>query len=227
MLLHPAYITLAMNKNALLKKALRAQLRQQRNRLPLSAQKEKAIQLCQRITRLPDFIHSQCIAAYWPRDGEIDPMPLLHQAHSMGKQCYLSVICPPDEQPEHPKVLGFLEYHPGDSLTPNQFGILEMSHRLDRIIPAAALDLICIPLTAFDANGNRLGMGGGYYDRALAFMRTQAPNQKPYLLGLAYEIQRIPEAPSDNWDIRLHGIATEAHYYTPTNPTKMRPLDHP
>jgi len=65
-----------------------------------------------------------------------------------------------------------------------------------------------MPLVAFDLTGNRLGRGGGYYDRTFAFMREKHRNH-PYLLGLAYHWQQIDALPREDWDIPLAGIVTE------------------
>ena len=67
--------------------------------------------------------------------------------------------------------------------------------------------MIGLPLVAFDERGNRLGMGGGFYDRTLAFSRR--PGQKPVLIGCAYAFQEIRMLPAESWDIPLQFIATE------------------
>jgi 5-formyltetrahydrofolate cyclo-ligase len=69
------------------------------------------------------------------------------------------------------------------------------------------MSLVCLPLVAFDARGNRLGMGGGFYDRTLAFMRNKG--QKPSLAGCAYAFQEVPLLPAESWDIPLTLIVTD------------------
>lgn len=71
------------------------------------------------------------------------------------------------------------------------------------------LDFLVVPLVGFDDQGRRLGMGGGYYDATLAFLRRRRIWHKPYLIGLAFECQRVAEIPSEPWDIRLNAILTE------------------
>ncbi|MDC0524023.1 5-formyltetrahydrofolate cyclo-ligase [Porticoccaceae bacterium] len=71
-----------------------------------------------------------------------------------------------------------------------------------------SLDVLFMPLVGFDRQGNRIGMGGGYYDRALAFMKEQE-NPSLTLVGLAHSIQEVPQISSQSWDIPLHLIATE------------------
>jgi len=82
-------------------------------------------------------------------------------------------------------------------------------HRGERQFKPHALDLILLPLVAFDKSGHRLGMGGGYYDRTLAFLAHRRLWRKPHLLGTAYQFQQLETLPTQPWDIPLDGIATE------------------
>ncbi len=75
------------------------------------------------------------------------------------------------------------------------------------------MDLVLIPLVGFDADGNRLGMGAGFYDRTFAFLQQNKRPTKPYLLGIAYEIQKIDQIIAETWDVRLDGIVTEKNFY--------------
>lgn len=78
---------------------------------------------------------------------------------------------------------------------------------------AACLDLIVMPLAAFDASGNRVGMGGGYYDRTLAATACERGWRRPTLIGLAFEAQRVAAIPAREWDVPVDWIATEAGVY--------------
>jgi 5-formyltetrahydrofolate cyclo-ligase len=80
-------------------------------------------------------------------------------------------------------------------------------------VHSRVLDVILMPLVAFDGQGNRLGMGAGYYDRTLAFLRHRRHWRKPRIIGLAYEFQRMPALPAEPWDVPLDGIITEAGFY--------------
>ena len=70
-----------------------------------------------------------------------------------------------------------------------------------------------VPLVAFDSNCNRLGMGGGYYDRALAFKQTLSETHSPLLIGLAYELQKVNALEINSWDIPMDGIISETKTY--------------
>jgi 5-formyltetrahydrofolate cyclo-ligase len=70
-----------------------------------------------------------------------------------------------------------------------------------------------MPLVAFDEQGNRLGMGGGFYDRTLAYLKYRQHRRKPVLAGLAHEIQKIGQLTTQSWDIPLDCIITENKLY--------------
>jgi len=154
------------------------------------------------------FLRGARIAFYLPMDGEIDPTLLIEQARAMNKRCFLPVL-----NPLTPGRLWFAPYGEDEPLHYNRFNIPEPVLKGKHMVPAWALDLILLPLVAFDAQGNRLGMGGGFYDRTLAFLSRRRHWRKPRLLGLAYEFQKVPALHREPWDIPLHGIVTERGFY--------------
>mgnify|MGYP001455042479 CR=1 FL=1 len=83
---------------------------------------------------------------------------------------------------------------------------------LDRGWQVAALDLLIVPLSAFDAAARRIGMGGGFYDRTFAFSRIR-PCMAPKLVGLAHDFQRVEQLPIEPWDVPLHGVVTDKRCY--------------
>jgi len=185
---------------------LRQRIRQQRKALTRTEAEDCAEQLAQRIARHALVLQSQHIAAYLAADGEIDPWPLLQLLWGLGKNIYLPVLVPFSNGK-----LWFAKFNPADRLVLNRFGIPEPEKR--RLIKPCALDLVLTPLVAFDGNGHRIGMGGGYYDRSFAFLRRRRHWRKPRLLGLAYELQRQASIKPNDWDIPLDAVATEARIY--------------
>ena len=151
---------------------------------------------------------SQRIAAYLPVNGEMDPRPLMDHLWSLGKTLYLPVLA---SFPE--RSLWFASYRPGDPLVNNRFGIPEPTRIHPRRASAVFLDLVLLPLVAFDTTGNRLGMGGGYYDHCFAFIKRRRHWRKPRLMGMAYEFQRLPVIDSGPWDVPLDAVATEQRVY--------------
>jgi 5-formyltetrahydrofolate cyclo-ligase len=79
-------------------------------------------------------------------------------------------------------------------------------------VPARWFDLIVVPLVGIDAGGRRLGMGGGFYDRALAFRRGRRTWTGPCLVGLAFDCQRVDAPFADAWDVRVDALSTESGF---------------
>ena len=189
---------------------LRRHMRAQRARLSPAAQADAALLVAHRIARSPLFQRSQHIACYLPQRGELDPAPLMQRAWAMGKTCYLPVLSPLSGER-----LWFVPYRQGDPLTPNRFGIPEPCLSTAHRAPPWVLDLILTPLVAFDTQGNRLGMGGGFYDRTFSFLRRRQHWRKPRLVGIAYDFQCVATLQHYPWDIPLQAIATEIKLYLP------------
>lgn len=143
------------------------------------------------------------VALYLANDGEIDPSLLCEILLSRGVKCYLPVL-----HPFKHNCLLFCEYRVDSKMKLNRYGIAEPDLRYCRTIPAALIGAVLLPLVAFDERGNRMGMGGGYYDRTFAFKRRQN-NTLPRLIGLAHACQKVEALPVENWDIPLNAIVTD------------------
>ena len=144
---------------------------------------------------------SRRIACYLANDGEPDLAPIMGFLRATGRQVLLPAL--------HGRALWFLPCDEGSPLAPNRFGIPEPRVSARARCPAHRLDIVLMPLVAFDSSGNRLGMGGGYYDRTFAYLKTRTIWKRPLLIGVAYEFQRVESLPSQPWDIPLHAVATE------------------
>ncbi|MFT5720447.1 MAG: 5-formyltetrahydrofolate cyclo-ligase [Motiliproteus sp.] len=193
---------------------LRQSLRRQRRALSPQQQRQAAFRLARIVTRQALFIRAKRIGFYLPCDGEISPLPLIKLALKMGKQCFLPVL-----HPTRHNRLWFARYRPESKLIKNCYGIAEPDIRLEPRILPQALDLVLLPLVGFDAQGGRLGMGGGYYDRTFAFKRRaktsdgRPPRRSPALVGLAHQLQQQPKLALADWDIPLAAIATGHQLY--------------
>jgi 5-formyltetrahydrofolate cyclo-ligase len=190
-------------------KALRQQIRHQRRSLSDSEREHAAFLLCERIAASKTFRHSKHIAFYLANDGEMNLNLLIEHAWEQEKQVYLPVLAEPNTQR-----LWFVPYTPDSKLKNNRFGIPEPIHSYKtRLRKTLSLDLILMPLVAFDQQGNRVGMGGGFYDRTLAFLRQRKYWHKPNLMGVAYEFQKLKHIESNSWDVPLQAVATEDDIY--------------
>lgn len=182
------------------KRALRNSCRQIREQLSPSYQQTASNQVCSRIRAMDHYRYAKRIALYKPVGGEISLKAVWDSAPLQGKFCYYPVL-------DNDKTLLFLPATPTTPFVNNQYGIPEPDVDRKTAIPVQELDIIFMPLVAFDAQGTRLGMGAGYYDRTLA------NENHPSLIGVAYEFQRQIHIEAQPWDIPLAAIITPRAIY--------------
>lgn len=199
---------------------IRTSIRTKRQSLNEIEQQKFSNDLLIQLTTRKDILAAKDIALYLANDSELDAMPFIKWCWQNNKKTYLPVI--------HPFSRGqllFLYYDESSVMKKNNYGILEpkLDVRLIKVI--SKIDIIFTPLVAFDQTGNRLGMGGGFYDRTLSlwyqqycnkdqgFDVTQGKLTKPYPIGLAHDIQLIDAIPTQLWDIPLPEIITPTRQY--------------
>lgn len=197
-----------MTQTTNFKQSLRRQMRKARRSLKPAQQRQHAKGLLSTLRQLTQFRRSKNIALYLASDGEISPEEVIHYCRKMGKQCYLPVL-----HPVRHNRLWFIAYNKETTLINNIYGIKEPALIKAPRRPAWALDLVLLPLVAFDDEGGRLGMGGGYYDRTFAFKQGWRKNGGTSLIGLAHDLQKAERLKTESWDIPLEGIATEQRFY--------------
>ncbi len=168
----------------------------------------KSSAICRQITCSPEYRASSRIALYLSNDNEAKPERLFPDSWKLNKAFYLPIL-----RPKPLKGLWFGRYQAKSQLTLNRFGIPEPSLAQKILIPAWTLDIAFVPLVAFDPQGNRLGMGGGFYDRTFSYLRRQQQLKKPRLIGLAFECQKVNQLPNQPWDVPLDGVITETDFY--------------
>lgn len=149
------------------------------------------------------FKHSQSIACYFAVENEFDCAPIITAIWDAKKNCYLPIL-------SKTSTLAFGAYESNTILKLNRYHILEPD--TSSYFPLEQLDLVLMPLVGFDLQGHRLGMGGGYYDRTFQFLHDKT-SHKPFMLGLAYELQKMEHIPVDPWDISMNGVLTEEQLY--------------
>lgn len=207
-----------MNKPLISRTKLRAEIRQQRSLLTDEFQQHAAQSLVEQLTDHCILKTAKNIAIYLANDSELDPVLLITWCWQQNINTYLPVI-----HPFNKGQLLFLHYHKSSKMQLNRYGILEPKLNVNDVLPTSKLDVIFTPLVAFSKSGQRLGMGGGYYDRTLAtwFAQTKNAQQstkksstvkniivKPYPIGLAHDCQRVDNIPTEHWDIPLPEIIT-------------------
>ncbi len=132
------------------------------------------------------------IAAYRAFDGELDPAIVVRRALALGCEVHAPMIT--SMRRRHMRFVPW----PGNPRSQSS-----------GISAARCFDLVLVPLVGFDDDGNRLGMGAGFYDRHFAFLRHRQAWHRPLLLGLAFEVQRLERLPAKPRDVSLWGIVTE------------------
>jgi 5-formyltetrahydrofolate cyclo-ligase len=188
------------------RKKIRTEYRNKRRALSAQQQFTAANNLLTICLSSTTLAQAKTIACYIANDGEIDPIAIINFCWQQGKCVLLPVL--------HPLSKGhllFVEYHPHSATRKNVYGIDEPIVTSTNIHTLDNIELILTPLVAFDKKANRLGMGGGYYDRTLAPIRRDSlPTQ---LIGLAHTCQQTDQLLTDSWDIPLDGIATPEQFF--------------
>lgn len=214
--------TLPLTNKQDLRKALRREYRDKRASLSQAKQQEAEQQLVLQAQRNGLLTDVRQVALYFSNDGEISTNALIQEYWRRNVKVYLPVI-----HPFNPNNLLFLRYAPTTALVANRFGILEPKLNVTQVIPAQHLDIIFTPLVAFDQKGNRLGMGGGFYDRTFAALHASTVIQSQIIdgckastqeseikiIGLAHDIQKAVSLPHKAWDVPLPFILTPEQYY--------------
>ncbi len=177
------------------KSDLRREIRARRRALSDAERTRASNMVATNLKSLPQWQDATRIALYLSQDGEVDTGPVADLARSEDKALYLPVLA----ADQH---MDFARWETGAVLVPNRYGIPEPSAEVPRV-SAAELDVICLPLVAWTPAGDRLGMGGGYYDRTLA-------GAAALKVGLAYELQQRDVLPREAWDVGLNFVATES-----------------
>ncbi|MBA6382244.1 5-formyltetrahydrofolate cyclo-ligase [Colwellia sp. BRX10-6] len=190
---------------------LRQEIRYQRSLLNANQQAEQSLLLSKRLIKEKVVKGVKHIAIYLANDGELNTQPFIDWCWQNNITVYLPVI-----HPFSKNNLLFLKYADTSILVKNKYGILEPKLNVQDIITVAQLDIIFTPLVAFDRYGNRLGMGGGFYDRTLSAWHAQYQQNKhakPLPVGLAHDCQKVTTIPFESWDIPLPKIITPTTSY--------------
>ncbi|KTD56479.1 5-formyltetrahydrofolate cyclo-ligase [Legionella shakespearei] len=182
------------------KTALRNSIKQVRAKVTVPYRTTSSNQICNRIRTLDQYRHAKRIALYFAINGEVDLSNLWNSAPLHGKFCYFPAL-------NDDATLSFLPATPKTPFKKNRYGILEPDVSFDLALPIEELDLIIMPLVAFDFRCTRMGMGAGYYDRTLQNRTNVA------LFGVAYQFQRVDYIEPQPWDIPLDAVITQKAIY--------------
>ncbi|WP_024555540.1 5-formyltetrahydrofolate cyclo-ligase [Franconibacter pulveris 1160] len=188
-----------------LRQQIRKEIRQLRRAITPEQQTRFAQQAAARMMAYAPVVEAKTVAAFLSFDGELDTRPLIEGLWRAGKQVYLPVL-----HPFSPGNLLFLRYFPHSELMLNRLKIYEPPLDVRHVLPLSELDVLVTPLVAFDAQGQRLGMGGGFYDRTLQNWRSH----ELWPVGYAHDCQQVASLPVEEWDIPLPAVVTPEKIWT-------------
>jgi 5-formyltetrahydrofolate cyclo-ligase len=193
------------------KAALRKVLRAARRALCKEEHERRSLRAAKAVMRLPRFRAGRRVAIYLPFDRETATAALIAEGRRRGVRLFVPVIS--DRRHTRMKFCRL-----GGRMRRGAFGIL-IPRRAVGTVGARWFDLIVIPVVGIDAGGRRLGLGAGFYDRALAFRRSRTHWHGPQLAGFAFDLQRVESVHADPWDLRLDLSAAESGLkFYPQNP---------
>ena len=182
------------------RKELRAALLDKRARLTTTDVERVSAAVARHVVDLPELARATRIAAYRAIRGEIDCDPIVQWAWQSGRRVYLPVTQPP-------RTMTFARWGRDDGFVTSRFGIDEPLPTARRVA-RERLDVVLVPLVAFDHDGTRLGHGAGYYDAAFASRRSPR-RARPVLVGLAHAFQEVDHIDRREWDVPLDIVVTE------------------
>jgi 5-formyltetrahydrofolate cyclo-ligase len=199
------------------RKDIRLRMRARRSELSAREQRRAAARITRLLESWLPWRRACRVALFLPNDGEPDLGALISSAWRSGKRVYLPVLAPVGGNR-----LWFRRYRADSRMLPNRFGIPEPSAP-DPLIHPRHLDLVLAPLVAFDAEGRRLGMGGGFYDRTFDFLVRHKGWRHPRMVGVAHHFQQVDTLPVESWDVPLAALVTDHGLLQPNRQIPHQP----
>ena len=182
---------------------LRDRLRALRTAIPAVARIAAAEAIAKQLLLLPALQNASTVAGYWAIGGELPLHGLMARLPAHTRYCLPMLQW---SRLQSDRTLRFAAWRTGDAIAVNRYGIPEPAQATQTLAPDA-LDVVLLPLLGFTRNGDRIGTGGGWYDRSFAF-RHDAP-APPLLIGIGFACQQIDGHAAQDWDVPLDAIVTE------------------
>lgn len=183
------------------KRELKAEIRRERLALRDAIQTDRRVEYSLTMAELAGDALSvepgMIVSGFFPIRSEADIRPLMARLKARGARLCLPVVI--DKE-----TIAFRELVAGADLVDTGFGTRGPGPKAAVVDP----DLLLVPLSAFDARGNRIGYGAGHYDRAIARLREKG--RHPRLIGIAFDCQEVAEVPYEAHDVRLEAVLTES-----------------
>lgn len=185
--------------------SIRKAIRSRRQSLYAKENRSHGESVSRHLASLAAFRRARRVAVYLSVNGELDTAPLIERLLLKRKQLYLPVL-----HPFRQGRLLFCQWDGKHPLLANRFGISEPQCRSTTLMMTLRkLDIVIVPLVAFDNALNRIGMGGGYYDRTFGYARSFGRWKRPLLIGVAHRFQQVEKIEPSPWDVSLDYVITE------------------
>ena len=184
--------------------ALRKQLRRTRHALSRSERIHASVTIARRLARHPMIKPGTRIGVYLAVSGELNLRPFIEVAWQRGCQLFV-----PHITHARRRQMAFFPLVADSRLQTHRWGMPQLVNAGRQISRSDCLDVVLVPLLGFDAQGNRLGMGGGFYDRHFARLTRARRWHRPHLIGVAYACQQVSRLSSQPHDVQLEQIVTE------------------
>ena len=156
--------------------------------------------ICDRVTRSRAFMSARLIACYMPMNDEVDTRLIIERGWRANKRVFVPII-------HNNRKMFFREIRPDTTLHRNRMAIWEPE--TGPFISPRQLQMVVTPTVSYDEHNNRIGMGGGYYDRCFSFLRHRRYWTKPKLFGVAFDCQKVEKISPNTWDVRLYQTFSE------------------
>ncbi|MDX1812838.1 MAG: 5-formyltetrahydrofolate cyclo-ligase, partial [Gammaproteobacteria bacterium] len=187
------------------KATIRKEIRARRQSLSETERRFAAAGVLQQLRKISCFRIANKVSVYLANDGELPLELVVDFLWTRNKRVFLPVLFG-----RKSRLMHFARFAKDSRFKLNRFGILEPDLPIRRQLKPQNMDVILMPLVAFDRAGNRLGMGGGFYDKTFAYLRNRRRWYKPHLIGIAYDLQEVNSLPGDKWDVPPDYIVTES-----------------
>lgn len=180
---------------------IRAEILELRRNLSTEDRRDASAAIADRVLNSNVFRRARNVGCYIATAHEVDTREIILRARAMKKRIFAPVMTKTQR-------MLFKEVSANGDVCKNSYGIMEPV--TGDVIAPKDLDVVLAPCVVFDALGNRIGMGGGYFDRTFAFLRHRRHFFRPKMLGLAFECQKVEKINANPWDIRVFLTITEA-----------------
>ncbi len=184
------------------KPELRQALKEIRDNISSEAKQSASLSFSSLAKSLAAFQTAQKVGVYLHSEMEAPTTDLIQLCYRSNKCVFAPVITSVSD-----RTMSFAEHPEGNPLSTNAYGLNEPEYKAGSLISILNLDIVFVPLLGFDRSGNRIGMGAGYYDRALSEQKN-GKNELPTLIGLSFSEQECSNVPNDTWDVPLNCIIT-------------------